>query len=55
MQNDNRNKQEQTSNWDMPPRIDATPEEIARVVLRASPKKKWRYMRTKRERDDDSK
>ena len=27
----------------MPPRIDASPETIAEVVLRAKPKKKWRY------------
>lgn len=28
-----------------PERIDASPEEIARVVLKAKPKKKWRYMK----------
>ena len=27
----------------MPKRIDASPEEIAEVVLRAKPKKFWRY------------
>ena len=27
----------------MPERIDASPEEIAEVVLRAKPKKVWRY------------
>ena len=30
--------------YEMPERIDASPEEIAQVVLRAKPKKKWRYM-----------
>ena len=28
----------------MPPKIDASPEEIARVVLNVKPPKKWRYM-----------
>ena len=28
----------------MPERIDATPEEIADVVLRAKPPRTWRYM-----------
>ena len=28
----------------MPERIDASPEEIAEVVLRAKPKKVWRFM-----------
>ncbi len=28
----------------MPERIDATPEEIADVVMRAPPKTKWRYL-----------
>ncbi len=27
-----------------PERIDASPEEIARVVLKAKPKKDWRYL-----------
>ena len=30
--------------YKMPPRIDAHPDEIARVVLQAKPKKQWRYM-----------
>ena len=30
--------------YTMPPRIDAPPDEIARVVLQAKPKKRWRYM-----------
>ncbi len=29
--------------YPMPERIDATPEEIADVVLRVKPKKHWRY------------
>lgn len=29
---------------EMPPRIDASPETIARVVMRAKPKKNWRYL-----------
>ena len=29
--------------YPMPERIDATPEEIADVVLRAKPKEVWRY------------
>ena len=28
----------------MPPRIDAPPDEIARVVLQAKRKKRWKYM-----------
>ena len=28
----------------MPPRIDASPEEIAQVVLAVKPPKKWRYL-----------
>ena len=28
----------------MPPRIDASPEQIARVVLNVKPPEKWRYM-----------
>ena len=27
----------------LPPQIDATPEEIARIVLQAPPKRDWRY------------
>lgn len=30
--------------YTMPARIDATPEEIARVVLQAKRKKRWKYM-----------
>ena len=30
----------------MPPRIDASPEEIARVVLNVKPPKKWKYLDT---------
>ena len=29
--------------YEMPERIDASPEEIAEVVLKAKPKEKWRY------------
>ena len=29
--------------YPMPERIDASPEEIAKVVLRAKPKEAWRY------------
>ena len=29
----------------MPPRVDASPEEIARVVLNVKPPEKWRYMK----------
>ena len=31
----------------MPPRIDASPEQIARVVLNVKPPKKWRYLQNK--------
>ena len=31
----------------MPARIDASPEEIARVVLNVKPPKKWRYLQKK--------
>ncbi len=31
----------------MPERIDASPEEVARVVLNVKPPKKWRYMEEK--------
>ena len=31
----------------LPPRIDASPEEIARVVLNVKPPKKWRYLQQK--------
>ena len=30
----------------MPPRIDASPEEIAQVVLQVAPPKKWQYLST---------
>lgn len=30
--------------YEMPERIDASPEEVAHVVLRDKPKKKWPYM-----------
>lgn len=36
----------------MPDRIDASPEEIAEVVLRAKPKESWRFLE---ERDTESK
>lgn len=29
----------------MPPRIDASPDEIARVAMLRPPKKKWRYLK----------
>ena len=29
--------------WEYPDRIDASPEEVAEVVLRAKPKKEWRF------------
>ena len=32
----------------MPPRIDASPEEIARVVLNIKPPKKWQYLQEKK-------
>lgn len=32
----------------IPPRIDASPEEIARVVLNVKPPEKWRYMEGKK-------
>ena len=35
----------------MPPRIDASPEEIARVVLNVKPPKKWRYLEEKNPKD----
>ena len=35
----------------MPERMDASPEKIAEVVLRATPPKKWRYLESKRERE----
>ena len=30
--------------YTMPPRIDASPDEIATAILRAKPPKKWRYL-----------
>ena len=29
--------------YERPPRIDATPEEVARIVLKMPPKKVWRF------------
>ncbi len=31
----------------LPPRIDATPEEIAQALLRASPDRAWKYQESK--------
>ena len=31
----------------MPERIDASPDRIAEVILRATPPKKWRYLESK--------
>ena len=40
----------------MPERIDASPEEIAEVVLRAKPPTRWRYMEdAERERQERQK
>ncbi len=36
---------------EMPERIDASPEEIARVFMNAKPKKKWRYVEEAAKRD----
>lgn len=36
---------------DMPERIDASPEEIAETVLRAKPKKEWRYIKERKRRE----
>ena len=33
----------------MPSRIDATPEQIARVVMNVKPPKKWRYLQKRPE------
>ena len=35
----------------MPERVDASPEEIARVFMAAKPKNKWRYMQEADEKD----
>ena len=35
----------------MPARIDASPEEIARVVLNVKPPRKWRYLEEKTRKD----
>ena len=35
----------------MPQRIDASPEEIARVVLNVKPPEKWRYLEEKNSKD----
>ena len=44
------------SNKTMPPRIDASPEEIARTVLRAPAKRPedWRYLREERAKLSES-
>ena len=33
--------------YPMPERIDATPEEVAEVVLQAKPKTDWRYLQAR--------
>ena len=37
----------------MPERIDATPEEIAEVVLRMPPKSDWRYLKAREQAKSD--
>ena len=39
----------------MPPRIDASPEEIAQVVLGVKPPEKWRYLDESDYEDDSQK
>ena len=39
----------------MPERIDATPEEVADVVMRAPPKTKWRFEEEERRRQEEAK
>lgn len=41
-------KQGRPLKYPMPERIDATPEEVAEVVLRTKPKKVWRYEEERR-------
>ena len=38
----------------MPERIDASPEDIARVFMNAKPKTKWQYMKEAAKRDERS-
>ena len=39
----NKPKRGRPPKYERPPRIDATPEEVARVVLQQPPKKVWRF------------
>ena len=39
-------------NHEMPERIDASPEEIARVFMKAKPKTEWRYMQDPEKKRD---
>ena len=39
----NERKRGRPAKYEMPEPIDASPEEVARVVLRAKPKKVWRF------------
>lgn len=41
--------------WEYPERIDASPEEIAEVVLGAKPKKNWRFEEARKRRGRRSK
>ena len=41
--NKNNKRRGRPPKYDMPERIDASPEEIAEVVLQAKPKETWRY------------
>ena len=38
----------------MPPRIDATPDDIAEVILRTPPPKEWQYLKGRPDTDEPS-
>ena len=39
---------------EMPPRIDATPDEIAEVILTTTPPKEWQYLKRAKDPDEPS-
>ena len=43
-------KKEKNEHRKMPEPIDATPEEVARVILNSPPKKKWRFMQKRKKK-----
>lgn len=47
-------RQQQQKTYEMPERIDASPEEIAQRVLRQKPKKNWRYLEEEEKKSRNS-